>query len=60
MRSMSGVVVVEGIVKRRFEAVSRMIEHWRAARAVRILSGDIRSLCCSAIRQPGAARMRTP
>ena len=50
MRYMSGVVF-EGIAQCRFERVSRMIEHCRAARAVRNLSGDIRSPCCSATRQ---------
>ena len=34
---MSGFLF-EGIAKRRFERMSRKIEHWRAARAVRILS----------------------
>ena len=45
MRPMSGGVF-EGITKRRSERVSRLIEHWRATRAVRILSGDIRQAKC--------------
>ena len=43
--------VCEEIVKRSSDLVSCKIEHWRVARAVQILSGDIRSFYCNPARQ---------
>ena len=49
--------VCEEIVKRSSDLVSCKIKHWRVARAVQILSGDIRSFYCNPARQ---AMWRTP
>ena len=43
--------ICEEIVKRSSDLVSRKIEHWRVARAVQILSIEIRSFYCNPARQ---------